>query len=83
VRFGDAEMKKVCATFSKAELSYQGLKNMFLLLPDDLQNQQHNPKISFALKILKNDGNLILLSRQNADNQSYRIAFTGVILAMS
>jgi len=36
-----------------ALLSYQGLKNMFILLSGDLQNQQQNPKISFALKALK------------------------------
>jgi hypothetical protein len=36
VILGDAEMKKVCVTFSMAELSYQGLKNMFFLLFDDL-----------------------------------------------
>jgi hypothetical protein len=53
VRFGDAEMKKVCATFSMTGLSYQRLKNMFILLFDDLKNQQHNPKISFAFKVHK------------------------------
>jgi hypothetical protein len=53
VRFGDAEMKKVCATFSITGLSYKRLKNMFILLFDDLKNQQHNPKISFAFKAHK------------------------------
>jgi len=53
VRFGDAELKKVCATFYTALFSYQGLKNMFILLSDDLQNQRHNLKMSFALKALK------------------------------
>jgi hypothetical protein len=36
-----------------ALLSYQGLKNMFILLSGDLQNQRHNLKMSFALKALK------------------------------
>jgi hypothetical protein len=53
VRFGDAEMKKVCATFSMTGLSYQRLKNMFILLFDDLKNQQYNPKISIAFKVHK------------------------------
>jgi predicted DNA binding CopG/RHH family protein len=53
MRFGDAEMKKVCATFSMTGLSYQRLKNMFILLFDDLKNQQHNAKISFAFKVHK------------------------------
>jgi hypothetical protein len=53
VRFGDAELKKVCATFSMALLSRQGLKNMFILLSGDLQNQRHNQKMSFALKAPK------------------------------
>jgi len=53
VRFGDAELKKVCATFSMALLSCQGLKNMFILLSGDLQNQRQNQKMSFALKAPK------------------------------
>jgi len=52
MRFGDAEMKKVCATFTMLELSCQGLKIMFILLFGDLKNQHYKRKISFAFKAL-------------------------------